>query len=127
MWAAFEGTMTQNTQTTAERVRDMAVSQIAAEIDALTAERDKAQAEVERLTREVNRVIDERESVTTIGLAMQERAQVAEAEAERLRPAAEAWEKLVAFRGTDRNWMNHPETVIDAFEDFLEAAREVRE
>lgn len=39
----------QRAQTTAERVRDMAVSQIAAEIDALTRERDEARAEVERL------------------------------------------------------------------------------
>ena len=54
--------MTQNTQTTAERLfalilenigytdgDDRTVAAIAAEIDALTAERDKAQAEVERL------------------------------------------------------------------------------
>ena len=54
--------MTQNTQTTAERTfalifenigytdgDDRTVAAIAAEIDALTAERDKAQAEVERL------------------------------------------------------------------------------
>ena len=82
--------MTQNTQTTAERIRALliphpfddfqlrrTIKTIAAEIDSLTAERDEARAE-------------------------------ARAEVERLRPAAEAWRTLEAARkeertGTDEN------------------------
>ena len=67
----------QRAQTTAERVRDMAVSQLAAEIDALTRERDEAQAEVERL-----------------------------------RPAAEAWEAQEALRWSPSGTTHAQEDVL---------------
>lgn len=58
-----------------------------------------------------------------VGLALLNERNALRAEVEKLKLSADAWEKLVAFRGADRNWANHPETVIDAFEEFLEAAR----
>ena len=104
--------------------------EIAAEIDALTRERDEARAEVATLTlklanarlnlKHCSEEVDKRDECA--GQLGEARAEVA-----RLRPAAEAWEKLVAFRGADRNWLNHPETVIDAFEEFFAAARAAKE
>lgn len=87
----------------------------------------EAQAEVERLTRMRDFERDAAGTMADQYSILAEERNALKAEVERLRLPAEAWGKLVAFRGTDRNWMNHPETVIDAFEDFLEAAREVRE
>lgn len=126
--------MTQNTQTTLERIAEMILrsieqsifnfdtgydadpiaKEIAAEIDALTAERDAARAQVI----EARAMASEREDFRLKQIAdiRQERdayregynrltAQLAEAraEVERLRLPAEAWRTLEAYREAERN------------------------
>jgi hypothetical protein len=59
-----------------------------------------------------------------MGEAMREsRAEIdaLKAEVARLTPLAKAWDRMVNFRMEDRNWMNTPERVIEAFEEFQEA------
>lgn len=92
--------MTQNTQTTAERIRDIiedhidaikAAQKIAAEIDALTRERDEARAELLKEREAYSKRAAEQTVSGASKLMIAELAE-ARAEVERLRPAAEAWD-----------------------------------